>query len=146
MLWVFICILVLAVLLLSIKMHLMQKAAMEINAQFDEKLAADTNTLIRISGHDRYMLKLAADINVQRRRLKHFFIGKRRNSFFQSCFPLKRASCHAAFQPLLYGGIRRELYRPRSFHRQGSDRKNERRNYCKLEKRNILHFHFFPGQ
>lgn len=48
----------------------MQKAAMEINAQFDEKLTADTNTLIRISGHDRYMLKLAADINVQLQQLR----------------------------------------------------------------------------
>lgn len=70
MLWIFICILVLAVLLLSIKIHLMQKAAMEINAQFNEKLTEDTNTLIRISGHDRYMLKLAADINVQLQQLR----------------------------------------------------------------------------
>lgn len=70
LLWTFIGILTAIVILLGVKIYLLQKAAREINEQFSEKLTTDTNTPIRISCSDRYMCRLAADINVQLRRLR----------------------------------------------------------------------------
>ena len=65
-----IAILVAVIIGLLIKIHLMQKAALEIADAFRDRLAADTNTLIDISTRDPYMRKLAADINGQLRLLR----------------------------------------------------------------------------
>ena len=65
-----IAILVAVILGLLIKIHLMSKAALEIMDAFQEKLSADTNTLIGISSCDPYMRKLAASINIQLRLLR----------------------------------------------------------------------------
>lgn len=66
-----------AIVLLSIKVLLLQKAAKEIQEALAHKLATDTNTLIHISSGDRYMRSLAASLNrelvklrAQRRRFQ----------------------------------------------------------------------------
>lgn len=53
------------------KIHLMRKSALEIGEGFEEKLAADTNTLIDISSRDPYLCQLAASINTQLRILRN---------------------------------------------------------------------------
>lgn len=58
------------VFLLLMKIHLMQKAALEILEAFETKLTADTNTLIGISSRDPYLRRLAASINIQLRILR----------------------------------------------------------------------------
>lgn len=63
-------ILVIVILVLSIKLHLMHRVALEIEEAFAHRLATDTNTLIDISSRDPYMRKLAASINQQLRLLR----------------------------------------------------------------------------
>lgn len=53
-----------------IKIHLLQKAAKEIEEEFAHRLVTDTNTLIGISTNDRYMCNLANAINIQLRKLR----------------------------------------------------------------------------
>lgn len=53
------------------KIYLMHKSALEIGEAFEEKLAADTNTLIDISSRDPYLCQLAASINTQLRILRN---------------------------------------------------------------------------
>ena len=48
----------------------MRRSAREIAAAFADRLSTETNTLIDISSHDRYMCSLAADINTQLRKLR----------------------------------------------------------------------------
>lgn len=62
--------LVTAVAGLSIKLHLMRRAAGEIARGFHEKLRGDTNTLIDISSRDKAMRELASEINAELRRLR----------------------------------------------------------------------------
>lgn len=69
-LWVLIGILSCIILLLGIKILLLQKAADEIREGFAGRLITETNTLIDISSRDRHMRRLAADVNVQLRRLR----------------------------------------------------------------------------
>ena len=59
-----------AVIVLSVKIYLMKKAAREITQLFAEKLSEDTNTLIDISGRDKDMQRLAAGINKQLKVLR----------------------------------------------------------------------------
>ena len=66
-----IAILVAVILGLLIKIYLIHKAALEIVDAFQDRLSADTNTLIDISSHDPYMRKLAAGINTQLRLLRN---------------------------------------------------------------------------
>lgn len=65
-----IVILVIVIFALLTKIYLMHKAALEIMASFEDRLAADTNTLIDISSRDPYLCRLAASINVQLRLLR----------------------------------------------------------------------------
>ncbi|MDE5824636.1 MAG: HAMP domain-containing histidine kinase [Lachnospiraceae bacterium] len=58
------------VMMLWLKIVLMRKSAKEISTAFANRLASETNTLIDISSHDRYMRSLAADINTQLRGLR----------------------------------------------------------------------------
>lgn len=65
-----IVILVIVIFALLTKIYLMHKAALEIMASFEDRLAADTNTLIDISSRDPYLCRLAASINGQLRLLR----------------------------------------------------------------------------
>lgn len=69
-LWIVICIFAVIIAVLLIKIYLMQKAAREIEEAFTDRLTTDTNTLIDISGGDRYMRSLANSINVQLRKIR----------------------------------------------------------------------------
>lgn len=69
-LWLLLAALVTAVAGLSIKLHLMRRAAGEIARGFHEKLRGDTNTLIDISSRDKAMRELASGINAELRRLR----------------------------------------------------------------------------
>lgn len=69
-LWTVICIFAVIIAILIIKIYLMQKAAGEIEEAFTDRLTTDTNTLIDISGGDRYMRSLANSINVQLRKIR----------------------------------------------------------------------------
>lgn len=70
LLWAVTGILAFLILILILKIYLLQKAAEEIRQGFAERLNKDTNTLIDISSRDRHMRALAADMNVQLRRLR----------------------------------------------------------------------------
>ena len=54
--------LVIVIFMLLTKIYLMHKSAIEIGSAFEERLAADTNTLIDISSRDPYMCQLTAAI------------------------------------------------------------------------------------
>jgi hypothetical protein len=58
------------IIVLLIKIYLMRKSAREINDAFADRLVTDTNTLIDISSHDKYMRLLAVSINEQLQRLR----------------------------------------------------------------------------
>ena len=69
-LWLLLAALVTVVAGLSIKLHLIRRAAGEIARGFQEKLRGDTNTLIDISSRDKAMRELASGINAELRRLR----------------------------------------------------------------------------
>lgn len=69
-LWVLVGVLSLAVVLLAAKVVSLRRAAREIAAEFAARLELDTNTLIGISTRDKYMCRLANDINAQLRLLR----------------------------------------------------------------------------
>ncbi len=69
-LWVLVGVLLLAVLLLLAKVVCLRRAAHEIAAEVAARLELDTNTLIGISSRDKYMCRLANDINAQLRTLR----------------------------------------------------------------------------
>ncbi len=56
-----ICIVI--ILILSLKLYLMKKAAREIAGEYEKRMWLDTNTLIGISSRDKDMKRLANDIN-----------------------------------------------------------------------------------
>lgn len=58
------------IVILWLKIVLMRKSAREISTAFADRLTTETNVLIDISSHDRYMRSLAADINTQLRTLR----------------------------------------------------------------------------
>ena len=62
--------LLIIIVILWLKIVLMRKAAREISTAFADQLISETNVLIDISSHDRYMRSLAADINAQLRALR----------------------------------------------------------------------------
>lgn len=78
--------LVIVIFILLTKIYLMHKSAIEIGSAFEERLAADTNTLIDISSRDPYMCQLAATINVQLRILR-----KQRHKYLNGDRELKEA-------------------------------------------------------
>ena len=79
---------------LLIKIYLMHKTVLEIVAAFQNRVSADTNTLIDISTRDPYMRKLAADINVQLRLLR-----KERHRYQQGDLELKEAVTNTKPEP-----------------------------------------------
>lgn len=85
-LWAGIGVLVLIIIVLVIKICLLRKTVKEIEEGFADRLVTDTNTLISISSHDKYMRKLASAINVQLRKLR-----AQRRRFRQGDLELKNA-------------------------------------------------------
>lgn len=85
-LWVIIGVLALVINGLLIKIHLLRKAAQEIEAAFQDRLSSETNTLIDIFSRDRYMRRLAGSINTQLRKLR-----SERHRFQQGDHELKEA-------------------------------------------------------
>ena len=81
-----IAVLVILIFILLTKIYLMHKSAMEIMEALEDRLAADTNTLIDISSRDPYMCQLAASINVQLRILR-----KQRHKYLNGDRELKDA-------------------------------------------------------
>ena len=79
-------ILILVILALVAKIYILRKSAQEIAEAFKDRLAADTNTLIDISTRDRYMRRLASEINAQLRLLR-----KERHRYQQGDLELKEA-------------------------------------------------------
>ena len=86
LLLIIIGILFLIIFVLLAKVYFLRKSAQEITEAFRDRLTADTNTLIDISTRDPYMLKLAAEINVQLRLLR-----KERHRYQQGDLELKEA-------------------------------------------------------
>lgn len=66
---IIITILSFAVIALCIKIHLMHKAAKEIEETFTDNLKTDTNIMIGLSCNDKYMRSLAKTINTELREL-----------------------------------------------------------------------------
>lgn len=62
--------LIIIIIGLGVKIHLMHKAADEIGEAFADRLTTDTNTLIDISSNDKFLKRLAQNMNVQLRRLR----------------------------------------------------------------------------
>ena len=86
LLLIIIGILLLIIFVLLAKVYFLHKSAQELAEAFQDRLAADTNTLIDISTRDPYMRKLAVDINVQLRLLR-----KERHRYQQGDMELKEA-------------------------------------------------------
>lgn len=61
--WVLCIILFVIVVLLCIKIEFMRKSMREISTEFNRYLEQDTNVLISVTSSDRYVKKLAMDIN-----------------------------------------------------------------------------------
>lgn len=84
-LWAVIGIMAGIIVVLIIKLHSVHKATKEITDAFAERLATDTNTLIDVAG-DAYAKRLAAEINVQLRKLR-----EQRHRYVQGDAELKAA-------------------------------------------------------
>lgn len=74
------------VIILSVKIYLMRKAAGEIRKEIGRILASETNVLLTISSHDGEMKKLAAALNDELRSLR-----ERRHRYEQGDWKLKEA-------------------------------------------------------
>lgn len=61
--------LIIIILLLMLKIAMIYKSLEEIDQELEEKLGHDTNTLITVSGNDRRVKRLAANLNRQLRQL-----------------------------------------------------------------------------
>ncbi len=85
-LWAFIGMMAMMITALLVKVHLLQKAAKEIETAFADRLITDTNTLIDISTSDQSMRSLANAINIQLRILR-----AQRRRFNQGYLELKNA-------------------------------------------------------
>lgn len=85
-LWTVIVILACVVLGLSARLFMMHRGAKEIEEKLAERLRSDTNTLIDLSCHDRYMKRLAAALNIQLKTLR-----QERQCFQQGNIELKNA-------------------------------------------------------
>lgn len=68
--WAAVVLLIFIVIMLSVKIYLLRKAAREIQDGMAEKLANETNTLLTLSSRDKYMRKLAAGLNEELRSLR----------------------------------------------------------------------------
>lgn len=78
--------LLLLAVFLIIKVFLMKKDIAKIDGEFNERLKADTNTLITVAGKDKTVCRLAANINAQLKLLR-----KQRLRYEQGDLELKNA-------------------------------------------------------
>lgn len=81
-----IAVLMLVIFFLTLKLHWMRKSIQEIMDAFQDRLAADTNTLIDVSSRDPYVCQLAAAINDQLQLLR-----KQRHKYLHGDRELKEA-------------------------------------------------------
>ncbi len=82
-----ICLILSAVnVFLIVKLLIIQKDIRTIGNEFAEKLKSDTNTVITVSGSDKYVRRFAADLNVQLRILR-----RQRLKYEQGDLQLKNA-------------------------------------------------------
>lgn len=86
MAWVLVGVLTVAIILQAFKIRSLRRSAREIMQSFSERLNTDTNTLIDLSGRDRYMLSLADSINRQLKLLR-----KQRQRYLKGDRELKEA-------------------------------------------------------
>ena len=70
LLWAVIALLFIIVVILTGRLYLIQRSLDEIRKTMELQLAGDTNILIDISSRDRYVRKLAIDLNDELRRLR----------------------------------------------------------------------------
>lgn len=86
--WSWACMGIMAIIIVAlfIKIHILRKAAKEIENAITDKLMTETNTLIDISSTDKYMQNLANSINIQLRKLR-----EERHRFKQGDTELKNA-------------------------------------------------------
>lgn len=68
--YIVIGILIVTVIVLSVKIHLLQKSADELADSLKERLETDTNTLLTVSHRDRHIRRLTGEINVQLKKLR----------------------------------------------------------------------------
>lgn len=68
--WMIAGIMAIFIVILIIKIYIMRKSAEEIIQSFKDRLSDETNTLIDISSGDRYMRRLANEINIQLKKLR----------------------------------------------------------------------------
>lgn len=85
-LWAVIGVMAAVIVALLVKLHSVHKATKEITDAFAERLVIDTNTLIDVASNDKCVRKLAAEINVQLRKLREL-----RHRFVQGDAELKSA-------------------------------------------------------
>lgn len=85
-LWALVGVMALTIAALIIKIILMQKSAREIERAFADRLMTETNTLIDVSGNDKYIKSLAASINAELRKLR-----SERHRFYQGDVELRGA-------------------------------------------------------
>lgn len=85
-LWVSIGILITIIIVLSVKVHILQKSVKEIEIAFADRLVTDTNILIDTSSSDKNVRCLANTINGQLRKLR-----TERRRFQQGDLELKNA-------------------------------------------------------
>ncbi len=85
-LWACIGIMAVIIIALLVKIHTLRKAIKEIEAEFADKLATDTNGLITVSSRDKYLRSLASQMNVQLAQLR-----EQRHRFQQGDTELKNA-------------------------------------------------------
>lgn len=86
LLYVMVGMLISIILVLLVKIYLMQKAVREIQEAFNDRIRTDTNILIDISSHDKYMRELVNTINVELRELR-----ARRHRYVQGDMEIKNA-------------------------------------------------------
>lgn len=77
---------VIVVFLLLVKIHTMQKAMKEMEEALNDRLMTDSNVLIDIASHDKYVRRLASTLNRELRKLR-----RERQRFFQGDMELKNA-------------------------------------------------------
>lgn len=70
LLWVLCIILAVAVIVLSVKNHLLKKSMREIYTDFENCLSEDTNVQITVSSRDKIVTRLAKAINLQLTKLR----------------------------------------------------------------------------
>ena len=68
--WLLCLVLLTAVTALLVKVRLLQKSMDEIAKELGERLSADTNVLISVSGRDRHAMRLAGELNRHLRLLR----------------------------------------------------------------------------